>query len=270
MSQAVCDFFGCLHLPFDKSLPVRDLFPSTAYQELQARLAFALQHRFPTLVTGDIGTGKSTTVRAFIQSLDANLYLTAYLPNPNLTVQAFFAYVLTTFRVSATYHPRGLGERLHATLADLSQRGSQPILVVDEAHLLSDRLLHELRFWLNADMDAATPFTLILLGQTDLRQRLQLKDFEALDQRIQVRYHLLPFDLEESAAYVKHHLRVAGANSCPFSDSFIATAHQFSHGIARQLNRVCLNGLLIGFADRKKVLDETDAKRAILELGRTG
>ncbi|MBC8265309.1 MAG: hypothetical protein H8E47_14450 [Anaerolineales bacterium] len=77
-------------------------------------------------------------------------------------------------------------------------------------------------------------------------------------------------DLEESAAYVKHHLRVAGVNSCPFSDSFIATAHQFSHGVARQLNRVCLNGLLIGLADRKKVLDETDAKRAILELGRAG
>jgi len=263
----MCDFFGCLRLPFDKSLPVRDLFPSTAYQELQARLAFALQHRFPTLVTGDIGAGKSTAVRAFIQSLDTNLYLSAYLPNPNLTLQAFFAFILTTFHVSATFHPRGLGERLRATLADLSQRGSQPILVVDEAHLLSDRLLHELRFWLNADMDAATPFTLVLLGQTDLRQRLQLKDFEALDQRIQVRYHLHPFDLEESAAYIKHHIRVAGANSSPFSDGFIATAHQFSHGIARQLNRVCLNGLLIGFADRKKILDETDAKRAILELG---
>jgi type II secretory pathway predicted ATPase ExeA len=270
MSQAVCDFYGCLRLPFDKSLPLRDLFPSAGHQEVQARLGFALQNRFPTLITGDVGTGKSTAVRAFIQSLDPNLYLTAYLPNPNLTVQALFASLLTTFRVSATYHPRGLGERLRNTLADLAERGSRPILIVDEAHLLSSRLLHELRYWLNADMDAATPFTLVLLGQSDLRQRLQLKEFEALDQRIQVRYHLLPLDLAESAAYVKHHLRVAGFERPPFSDGFVQTAYQFSHGVARQLNRVCLNGLVLGFAERKPVLDENDARRAILELDRNG
>lgn len=268
MSQSLCEFFGCLRLPFDKSLPVRDLFPSTAHQELQARLVFALQNRFPALITGEVGAGKSTAVRAFINSLDPNLYLTAYLANPNLTVQALFAYLLTAFRVSSNFHPRGLGERLHATLSDLAQRGCQPIIVVDEAHLLSSRLLHELRFWLNTDMDAATSFTLILLGQPDLRHRLQLKDFEALDQRIHVRYHLSPFDLAESAQYIKHHLRVVGAERSPFSDDFIAVAHQFSHGVPRQLNRVCLNGLLVGFAERKPILDATDAKRAILELDR--
>jgi general secretion pathway protein A len=115
---------------------------------------------------------------------------------------------------------------------------------------------------------AATPFTLILLGQPDLQHRLQLKDFEALDQRIQIHYHLQPFDLQESAGYVKHQLRVAGAVSNPFSEGFVTVARRFSHGVPRQLNRVCLNGLLIGFADRKHVLDESGAKRAIQELGR--
>ena len=270
MSRALCEFYNCLRLPFDKSLPVRDLFPSTAHQEIQARLAFAVQNHFPALITGDVGSGKSTAVRAFIQSLDPNLYLTAYLPNPNLTIQALFAYILAAWHVSPSFHPRGLGERLRHTLSDLLQRGCHPLVVVDEAHLLSHRLLHELRFWLNADMDAATPFTLILLGQPDLRHLLQLKGFEALDQRIHVRYHVQPFALEESATYIKHHLRVVGVERCPFSESFIAAAHQFSHGIPRQLNRVCLNGLLIGMNDRKTILDETDAKRAIIELDRVG
>jgi general secretion pathway protein A len=157
---------------------------------------------------------------------------------------------------------------LRDTLADLAQRGCRPLVVVDEAHLLSHRMLHELRFWLNADMDAATPFTLILIGQSELRHTLQLKGFEAFDQRIQVRYHIPPFDLAESANYIKHHMRAVGAERCPFSDTFTNAAHQFSHGIARQLNRVCLNGLLIGFAERKAILDEADAKRAILELDR--
>ena len=110
---------------------------------------------------------------------------------------------------------------------------------------------------------------MILLGQPDLRSLLQLKGFEALDQRIQVRFHIQPFDLAESAAYIKHHLRVAGAERFPFSGGFLNAAQQFSHGIPRQLNRVCLNGLLIGFAERKPILDETDARRAILELDRS-
>jgi type II secretory pathway predicted ATPase ExeA len=85
-----------------------------------------------------------------------------------------------------------------------------------------------------------------------------------------LRYHLQPFDLAESTAYVKHHLRVVGAERPPFSDGFLNAAHQFSHGVARQPNRVCLNGLVIGFAERKQVVDETDARRAILELDRSG
>ena len=94
MFQTLCGFFGCLRLPFDKSLLLRDLFPPTAHQAIQARLNFALQARFPTLITGDVGTGKATAVRAFVQSLDANLYQTAYLPNPNFTVQALFAQMV--------------------------------------------------------------------------------------------------------------------------------------------------------------------------------
>jgi general secretion pathway protein A len=85
MSNPVCDFFGCLRLPFDKSIPVRDLFPSTAHQEAQARLAFALTQRYPAMITGDVGSGKSTAVRAFIQSLDTNLHMVARAACPTLT-----------------------------------------------------------------------------------------------------------------------------------------------------------------------------------------
>ena len=115
------------------------------------------------MITGDVGSGKSTAVRAFIHSLDVNLHLVAYLSNPNLTVQAFFAQLLSAFRISSAFHPHGLGERLRNTLADFSQHGCHPLVVVDEAHLLSHRLLHE------------------------LRHLLQLKGFDALDQRIHVR-----------------------------------------------------------------------------------
>jgi len=118
-------------------------------------------------------------------------------------------------------------------------------------------------------MDAATPFSLVLLGQSDLRKLLQIKDFEARDQRIQVRYHLQPFALAESAACVKHYLFVVGVERPPFSDAFISAAHQFSHGVACQISRVCLNGLLIRFAECKPVLDEMDARRAISELDRS-
>ncbi|MFQ5854315.1 MAG: hypothetical protein ACE5LU_01535 [Anaerolineae bacterium] len=116
-------------------------------------------------------------------------------------------------------------------------------------------------------MDAATPFTLILLGQPELRHKLKAPPYEALRQRIGVRFHLPLLDLEETAGYIKHHLRIAGAEGTIFSDGFIAGTHQYTKGVARRINSLCLNALLIGCTEQQRILDETALKRTLLELG---
>ena len=115
-------------------------------------------------------------------------------------------------------------------------------------------------------MDSASPLTLVLLGQPDLAHKLRFAPYEALHQRIAVRYHLRPFDLEETAGYIKHHLRVAGYQGQLFSDSFLSSVHDHTKGVARKINNLCRSALLLGVTEQKQILDETDLKRVLLDI----
>jgi len=156
--------------------------------------------------------------------------------------------------------------QLRATLSDLARKGRSVFLVVDEAHLLPHPIFDQLRFLLNDEMDSASLLTLVLLGQPDLAHKLRFAPFEALSQRIAVRYHLNPFDLQETAAYVQHHLLVAGRQEPLFSDSFLALVHNHTKGVARKINNLCRTALLLGATEKKTILDETDLKRVIRDL----
>jgi type II secretory pathway predicted ATPase ExeA len=260
------DFYGFSATPFSKSIPDPNLFPSRSHQEIQGRLAFALQQRLPALITGDVGTGKSTALRAFTHALDRNLYPVVYLSNPHLSVTTLYRQILLALQVEPAFGFSRLLPQLRATLSDLARKGRFALLIVDEAHLLPPQIFDQLRFLLNNDMDSASLLTLVLLGQPDLAHKLRFAPYEALNQRIAVRYHLRPFDLEETAAYVKHHLRVAGRQDSIFSDSFLALVHHHTKGVARRINNLCRTALLLGATEQKSILDQTDLKRVIRDL----
>jgi general secretion pathway protein A len=260
------DFYGFSSMPFSRSTPSQDLFPSQGLREVQARLTFALQYRSPALITGDVGCGKSTALRAFVHSLDRNLYTTVYLANPYLTVTTLYRQILLALQVEPAFGFLRLLPQLRSTLAELQRKGRHVLLCVDEAHLLPPELFDQLRFLLNEDMDSASLLTLILLGQTDLAHKLRFAPYEALSQRISLRLQLPPFDLEETAGYIKHHLHVAGFQGQVFSDGFVSAVHDHTKGIARKINNLCRGALLLGATEFKQVLDETDLKRVILDL----
>jgi len=263
---ALNDFYGSSTTPFSKSISGPDLFPSRGHQEIQGRLAFALQERLPALITGDVGTGKSTALRAFTHSLDRNLYALVYLSNPHLSVTTLYRQILLALQTEPAFGFSRLLPQLRATLSDLTRKGRYALLIVDEAHLLPPQLFDQLRFLLNDEMDSASLLTLVLLGQPDLAHKLRFAPYEALHQRIAVRYHLRPFDLEETAGYVKHHLRVADAQTQIFSDGFVSGVHDHTKGVARKINNVCRSALLLGATEHKQILDETDLKRVLLDL----
>jgi len=193
------DFYGFTHTPFTKSIAAKDLYPSRGHCEIKGRLAFALQDRLAALVTGDVGTGKSTAVRAFAQTLDRNLYAVVYLSNPHLGVTALYREILLALQVEPAFGFMRLLPQLRSTLHDLARKGRYVLLIVDEAHLLPPELFDQLRFLLNNEMDSASLIALVLLGQPDLAHKLRFAPYEALHQRIAVRFHLKPFDLEETA-----------------------------------------------------------------------
>ena len=260
------DFYGFSSIPFTRSIPSQDLFLARGLREVQARLTVALQLRSPALITGDVGCGKSTALRAFVHTLDSNFYRAVYLANPYLSVTMLYRQVLLALQVEPAFGLSRLLPQLRTTLAEFARKGRHILLCVDEAHLLPPEIFDQLRFLLNEDMDSTSLLTLILLGQTDLAHKLRFAPYEALSQRISVRYQLLPFDLEETAGYIKHHLRVAEFQGQIFSDGFISALHEHSKGIARKINNLCRGALFLGATEFKKVLDETDLKRVILDL----
>jgi len=260
------DFYGFTHTPFTKSIPTQDLYPSRGHCEIQGRLTFALQNRLAALVTGDVGTGKSTAARAFAQALDRNLYALVYLPNPHLGITALYREILLALQVEPAFGFMRLLPQLRSTLHDLARKGRYVLLIVDEAHLLPPELFDQLRFLLNDEMDSASLISLVLLGQPDLAHKLRFAPYEALHQRIAVRFHLKPLDLEETAGYIKHHLHIAGCQSPIFSQSFLSAAYDHTKGVARKINNLCRGALLLGATEGKQILDETDLKRVILDL----
>ena len=263
---ALNDYYRFSRTPFSRSIPSQDLYPAQGHQEIQGRLTFALQERLPALITGDIGTGKSTALRAFVHTLDRNLYPVAYLANPYLKVTTLYSQILLALQVEPAYSFNRLLPQLRSTLADLARQGRFLLLILDEAHRLPPDIFDQLRFLLNNQMDSASLLTLVLLGQPDLAHQLRFAPYQALHQRIAVRYHLTPFDLEQTAAYIKHHLRVVGYRDPLFSDSFIAAVYEHTKGVPRQINNLCRNALLLGLTENKQVLDETDLKRVIHDL----
>jgi general secretion pathway protein A len=121
---ALNDFYGFSSTPFSKSIPGPDLFPSRGHQEIQGRLAFALQERLPTLITGDVGTGKSSALRAFTHSLDRNLYALVYLSNPHLSATTLYHQILLALQTEPAFGFARLLPQLRATLSNLARKGT--------------------------------------------------------------------------------------------------------------------------------------------------
>ena len=130
------EFYGFRHTPFSKSVASKHLYPARGHQEIQGRLAFALQQHLPTLITGDVGTGKSTAVRAFAHSLDRNLHAVVYLSNPHLRVATLYHEILLALQIEPSFGLLRLRPQLRSTLLSLSRKGRSVLLIVDEAHLL--------------------------------------------------------------------------------------------------------------------------------------
>ena len=143
---------------------------------------------------------------------------------------------------------------------------ARPVGKCDEAHLLDAAQLEGIRMLTNHDMDSASPFACLLIGQPTLRRRLKLGQLAALDQRIAVRYHMTGMTAEETAGYLRHHLALAGRSDTLFSDDATALIHQTSRGYPRAINNLAIQALLAAFAAGKTIVDESSARAAVTEV----
>ena len=260
--------YGFTVMPFTAAVPVPGLFGSAAHKEAVARLRWLISARGLGVLTGEVGSGKTVAVRAAADGLDASRNTLIYLPNPQIGVRGIHGAVATALGQAPRFHHATLIPQVEAALAaEADERNRQVLLALDEAHLLTGEQLEAVRMLTNNDLDSRSPLTILLIGQPTLRRRLRVGDMAALDQRVQLRYHIPAPALTaaETSGYLRAHLSLAGRSDTLFSDDAVRAIHAQARGLPRAINRLAITALLAAYATGKTIVDESSARTAISE-----
>ena len=241
------EFYGLKEKPFSKTPDPRFLYQSRKHAEALARLQHAVEEQDIVLLTGEIGSGKTTLSRAFIDALDAS-YRPLLIINPRLSPsQLLHTVALRLGMDDVSRYRHGILEGINGRLFELYEEGKRPVIIIDEAQLIPGKsTFEELRLLTNFQLDDRNLLSLVLIGQTELRERLTKKPYRALKQRIGMQYHLGPLDAEETEAYVLHRLKVAGREEPLFDAQAQALLYQYSEGVPRRINTIAGNALVEG------------------------
>lgn len=262
------DYYGLKEPPFDITPNPRFLFFSAKHREAFNHLLYGIKARKGFVqLTGEVGAGKTTLCRALLNELGEG-FCTALILNPVLDIDQLIRGIATEFGLDV----KGL-DRLE-TVAALNQflfqqfeAGRDVVLIIDEAQDLSNELLEQVRLLSNLETDERKLLQIILMGQPELRDRLNDHRLRQLRQRITVRYHLQPLSRNEIGEYIHHRLRVSGGRGVPgFTAGAIWQVNRYSHGIPRLINAVCDKALLAGYVERRSRINYFMVGRAIREL----
>jgi type II secretory pathway predicted ATPase ExeA len=241
--------------PFNVNPDPRFLYPTRQVHEALSSLAYGVQRRKGfILLTGEVGTGKTTLLNRLMDWLRTNRISTAFMFNPRLDVPQFFEFMLNDFGLTTQSRDKAeMLQRLNHWLLDRYRDGETAVLVIDEAQNLSLELLEEIRLLTNLETSTEKLLQIILSGQPELEQKLRDANLRQLRQRITLRCRTHPLNLTDTGAYIAQRLRIAGANGEPiFSPEAVSKIFEYSQGIPRVVNLLCEHALISGFVDRQQ------------------
>ena len=261
-------YFDLAEQPFNMTPDPRFFYFSKKHEDALSNLLFGISERkgFIT-ITGEIGTGKTTLCRLLLNRLDKKVK-TSLIFNPNLTTIELLQAINQDFGIeSKSISKKELVDALNAFLLGVLKRGDNAVLIIDEAQNLTPECLEEVRMLSNLETDRDKLLQIILVGQPELRKKLELERLKQLNQRIALRYHLEPFDQKEAKAYIMHRLKIAGGDDKVFfTQQAFDKAHEFSQGTPRLINLLCDKALLAAFVADTKTVSNQIVDAAIKEL----
>ena len=245
-------FFGLRESPFNVNPDPRYLFMTQQIQEALAGLTYGIQNRKGfILLTGEVGTGKTTLLNRLLDWLHGQNVSTAYIFNSRLEVDHLFDFMMAEFEIPCKSRDKSqVLMRLNQWLLDRYRAGETAVLIVDEAQNLTPEVLEEIRLLTNLETSTEKLLQIVLTGQPELEEKLKLPELRQLRQRITLRCRTAALSLEETFGYIAERLRIAGASGEPiFSKEAIQTVHTYSRGIPRVVNLLCEHALIGSYVD---------------------
>ncbi|MEL4428211.1 ExeA family protein [Shewanella mangrovisoli] len=261
-------FYGLSDNPFSIAPNPHYLFLSDRHREALAHLTYGLGETGGfVLLTGEVGTGKTTVSRCLLGQLPDHTD-TAFILNPSLTELELLATLCDELKISYGENPtlKQLTDHLSRFLLANHEKGRNTVLIIDEAQHLRAEVLEQLRLLTNLETDTKKLLQVILIGQPELQLLLKRQELRQLAQRITARYHLLPLNEDEIALYVLHRLQVAGRFEPLFTRKAIKVLHKYSGGIPRLINLLCERALMAGYAQSKVPIDHYMVRQAAAEV----
>ena len=263
-------YFQLKQSPFSIAPDPRYLFMSERHREALAHLLYGVGSGGGfVLLTGEIGAGKTTVCRCFMEQIPENCQL-AYIFNPKLSVEELLLSICEEFRIAP---PTGAAsvksyvDAINVHLLASHAQGRNNVLIIDEAQNLSAAVLEQLRLLTNLETSERKLLQIILIGQPELRAMLARPELEQLAQRVIARYHLGSLSEPETASYIHHRLAVAGSTArAPFGPRLMAQIHKLSHGVPRRINLLCDRALLGAYVENQPQVTRQILRRAAAEV----
>ena len=256
------EFFGLKEYPFSLTPDPRFVVFTPVYNELLASLYYGIEMAKGLIVLmGEVGTGKTTAIRWIIRRFDSSV-LAAYIVNPHLSIEEFYHHLTEMLSIKDWTNKSALLVQMGKLLEERHRRGLRTVLIVDEAHELSDEVLEEIRLLMNFESDNAKHLQIILTGQPELREKLKQQNLRQLKQRVALRCEMpaLP-NVSEVERYITQRLSIAGSSQPNiFSPGAIDFIFQCSEGIPRQINNLCDNAMIAAYASNERTIG-----RAVIE-----
>ena len=262
-------FYGFREMPFNITPDPRFLYLSPTHQEALQHLKYGVGEKKGFIVlVGEVGCGKTTLCRRFLNELDPTHYDTALILNPRVTETQMLKAILTELgetKLARSQHD--LVAQMNRVLLDRIEKGRDIVLIIDEAQNLSNNVLEQIRLLSNLETDKQKLLQIVLLGQPELKVVLAQAELRQLRQRILVHYEVLPLAATDIAHYIQHRLSLAGGSGRPgFTTWAMRALHRGSGGIPRVLNNLCDKAMLSAFIRDSDEVNYWDVRRAVRDM----
>lgn len=249
-------YFGFKRIPFEREIKINQFMETSDMHEATSRLNYIKQYRGLFLLTGEPGSGKTSVIRSFVDSLNPEIFYHAYTPHSTVSRNDFYRQINYLLKLP----PRGSKSRMfyqiQTCILDLFERkGKTPCIILDESQKMDHLTLEELTLLTNFKMDSKMPLILILVGQPSLKERLNRSSHEALSQRFNLTYHMSGLTVEETRTYVLHHLKLVGRSDPIFEENAFEILYRLSFGLPRKINRLAFSALTLAIVKKLQTID---------------